>query len=112
VILPFGDAHARAYQEKIDYSTTCTTNASESFHSHFKSQFYSNHSFIFIFVDVLLRFQTFIYSKIKSANTVSKKLRKDVNQQKKHLENLISKNNNYVLDIFSHVKAVSYYNKI
>jgi hypothetical protein len=43
----------------------------------------------------------FIYSKIKSANTFSKKLRKDVNQQKKHLENLISKNNNNVLDIFS-----------
>jgi hypothetical protein len=67
-----------------------TTNASESFHSHFKSQFYSSHPSIFIFVDVLLRFQTFI-CKIKSANIFSKKLRNDVNQQKERLENLISK---------------------
>jgi hypothetical protein len=37
----------------------------QSFHSHIKSQFYSSHPSIFIFVDVLLRLQTFIYKQNK-----------------------------------------------
>lgn len=46
--------------------TTRTTNACESFHSHFKQLFSSPHPNIFVFVDALQAFQTDIYGKVRS----------------------------------------------
>lgn len=43
-----------------------TTNACESFHSRFNSNFYFNHPNIFLFIDVLKQFQTDTYLKLQS----------------------------------------------
>ena len=48
------------------YSTANRTiNGPESFHSHFNDQFYSAHSCIYVFIDVLKQIQTTTYIKIR-----------------------------------------------
>lgn len=49
---------------------TRTTNAVESFHSHFKNNFYMSHPNIHNFLNVLLQLQSEVYIKIKSIGTI------------------------------------------
>lgn len=53
-------------------STSKTTNACESFHSHLNSYFSSTHPSLFIFINALTDFQTEIYIKIQSCNKLNK----------------------------------------
>jgi hypothetical protein len=57
--------------------------------AHLKNNFYSSHPSIFAFLDVLISFQTYTYSKIQFANTGMKKLRNDVRNKKETLQKLI-----------------------
>ena len=50
-----------------------TTNACESFHAHFNSSFYKSHPNIFSFVDVLIKLQSEVYIKIRSAKQCGKR---------------------------------------
>ena len=63
-----------------------TTNACESFHSHFNSFFYKSHPNILVFVDILLKYQTFVYVKVISSNTNSP-VRKFNKKQHSYFEN-------------------------
>ena len=47
-----------------------TTNACESFHSHFAQEFYHNHPSIFSFVQVLIQFQISSYIKMRSSSQI------------------------------------------
>lgn len=85
-----------------------TTNNCESFHAKFNSSFYNTHPNIFLFIQVLLTFQTEIYVKIRTAFLYRKKVRKDT---LKKLENINEKINSYKegkISRFSFVKSVSY----
>ena len=50
------------------FSASCnrTTNNCENFHSHLNSSFYSNHSNIYNFIDVLVEIQSETYIKCRS----------------------------------------------
>jgi len=49
-------------------STSKTTNACESFHSHLNSYFFSTHPYLFVFINALTNFKTKIYIKTQSCN--------------------------------------------
>jgi hypothetical protein len=51
---------------------TLTTNACESFHSHFNSSFYTTHSNIFMIIEKLKGIQGELYIKLNSINELFK----------------------------------------
>jgi hypothetical protein len=91
-------------------STTRTTNASESFHSHFKSNFYGSHPSIYIFVKTLLSFQTFTYAKIKSAHNSRKMIRSNIRKKQDSLGNLIEHFKNGHINRVQFVNAACHFN--
>lgn len=60
--------HARSKQRL--WNLTRTTNAVESFHSHFKNNFYMSHPNIHNLLNVLLQLQSEVYIKIRSIGTI------------------------------------------
>jgi hypothetical protein len=56
--------HIWASASNVSYRTT---NACESFHAKFNTNFYQNHPNLYQFIEVLLQFQSEIYAKIKGA---------------------------------------------
>nr|CAI5827028.1 unnamed protein product [Callosobruchus analis] len=64
-----------------------TTNACESFHSHFNSSFYSSHPSIFIFIEKL---KIDAYLKIKNLNIPAKIKDKQVKNKLKLIENMVN----------------------
>jgi hypothetical protein len=96
---------------ELSSSVSRTTNACESFHSHLKNNFYSSHPSIFAFLDVLISFQAYTYSRIQSANRGIKKLSKDVRNKKETLQKLIENYGNGILPRIKFVKTISYHNK-
>jgi hypothetical protein len=91
-------------------STTRTTNACESFHSHFKSNFYGSHPSIYIFVKTLLSFQTFTYAKIKSAHNSRKMIRSNIRKKQDSLGNLIEHFKNGHIIRVQFVNAACHFN--
>lgn len=86
-----------------------TTNACESFHSHFNSSFYCSHPHIFYFLDVLQNIQTEIYIKINSLNTTRKsKNTKSVKKQRILLAKINELKNNQISE-FQFVKSVAWF---
>jgi hypothetical protein len=76
-------------------SLSRTTNACESFHSHFSTNFYKAHPNIYQFTEILLNFQGETYVKINTPNKFVKKLRPQVKQrQNLVLEKIKERNEN------------------
>lgn len=94
-------------------STSKTTNACESFHSHFNSSFSSIHPSLFIFINALTDFQNEVYIKMQSYNKQNKLSK---NSHTKNKEKIIAqKIKDYTdkqIDTLSFLKSVcSYYYK-
>jgi hypothetical protein len=66
---------------------------------------------MFAFLDVLVSFQTYTYSKIQSANREMKNLRNDVRNKKETLQKLIENYENGILPRINSVQIISYHNK-
>lgn len=84
-----------------------TTNACESFHSHYNGSFYFSHPDINKFLNVLLDFQADTYRKMNSVHVVNKIHSKTLNKQnfiKKLIEDLAENK----IDKFEFVKSISY----
>lgn len=85
-----------------------TTNACESFHSRFNSNFYTNHPNIFSFIEIVKQFQTETYIKLQSLNEEVRirdpAVRKRIDLVKSNIERL----NSQQISRFHFVKCVSY----
>lgn len=86
-----------------------TTNACESFHSHFNSSIYQSHPSLFIFVNVLISMQTEIYIKLNSITMPYKY--KNIRSKKRHdfICNKIKDYENNRLSKLDYIKIVSHY---
>lgn len=86
-----------------------TTNACESFHSHFNNSMYQTHPSIFPFVDELINVQTETYIKCNSINAPHRF--KNIATKKKHdfIANKIRAYKSKTLSTLEYVKIVSYY---
>lgn len=85
-----------------------TTNSCESFHSRFNKSFYNSHPNIFQFTNVLLSFQNDIYVKIRTANSYTKKMRKETCNKLTYVNNQITLYKEQQISRYSFVKSVSY----
>lgn len=74
---------------RADASTENTTNACESFHSHFNACFYQVHPNIISFVEILLQCQTECYIRMASTNEKTY-VSKSVLQKRKNLNKIIT----------------------
>jgi hypothetical protein len=61
-----------------------TTNACESFHSHFNSSFYTTHPNIFMFIEKLKEIQIEVYIKLNSINEPFKFQNSKIKKNKKN----------------------------
>lgn len=87
-----------------------TTNACESFHSHFNSSFYSSHPSIFIFIEKLKDCQIDAYLKIKNLNIPAKIKDKQVKNKLKFIENMVNMLRSDNISRINFVKSVSHQN--
>lgn len=85
-----------------------TTNACESFHSQFNSNFYSCHPNLYQFVDILLNFQAESYIKIISADKYIKKLRPCIKKRKLYLAEKLRQLNNEEITRSAFVKCIAF----
>lgn len=83
-----------------------TTNACESFHSNFNSNFYAAHPSTFNFINILLQFQSATYIKINSANRSVRKLKSATRKKQISIQTIIDDYNNNVLSAFEFVKIM------
>jgi hypothetical protein len=90
-------------------STIRTTNAWESFHSHFKSNFCGSHSSIYIFVKTL-SLQTSTQAKIKNAHNSRKIVRSKIRKKQDSLHSLIAHFKNGHTNRLQFVNAACYFN--
>jgi hypothetical protein len=86
-----------------------TTNACESFHSRFNSNFYSPHPNIFSFIKVLKSFQTETYIKLNSINVTPRINNKVYKKRLAYIENLVNKYQKSQINRFDFVKCASYH---
>jgi hypothetical protein len=89
-------------------SLSRTTNACESFHSHFSTNFYKAHPNIYHFTEILLNFQAETYVKINTANKFVKKLRPQVKQRQNFVLEKIKERNENRMSRLDFVKCISY----
>lgn len=87
---------------------TYTTNACESFHSHFNNSFYSSHPSIFVFLQVLEKIQTETYIKCNSINTPYKYQNSISKKRQNFLEDKLKMYKDRKLSMLDFVKIVSY----
>lgn len=90
-------------------SLTRTTNACESFHSHFNNSFYQPHPSLFLFIDTLLKFQMEVYIKINSINTPYKFQNSRSKRNQIYLEKHISDYQAGKTGILQFIKLASHY---
>ena len=89
---------------------TLTTNACESFHSHFNSSFYTTHPNIFMFIEKLKEIQIEVYIKLNSINEPFKFQNSKTKKKKREkLENLINKYNSSQIPIDEYVSTIFNY---
>lgn len=88
---------------------TRTTNACESFHAHFKQSFYSAHPTIFIFVHQLTKFQSEVYVKINSCESLNKNMNASTRRRQEYLKRKLLDYKNGQINRFDFVKIVSHY---
>ena len=87
---------------------TRTTNACESFNSHFNSSFYSSHPNLFTFLEKLKEFQVFTYVKIQSVQE-KKKNNSHIEKKQKMIQIYIDKYRNSEISRIMFLKCISYY---
>lgn len=93
-----------------DYaSVTRSTNACESFHSHFNSSFYNTHPSIYVFLEKIKEFQVDTYVKIQSIHILKPIKDKQVQIKLKTLAQLINRFRSRQMTRIDFVKCVSYY---
>lgn len=92
-------------------STELTTNACESFHSHFNAQFYASHPSIFSFIDTLKQCQTTTYLKIQSLAKPKKIQNKAVRQRHETITAKIEAYKSGSITRLNFVKCISYLSK-
>lgn len=85
-----------------------TTNACESFHSHFNNSLYQTHPHLFIFVNELLSVQSETYIKCNSINTPHR-FNTVTKKKQNFIANKISEYKNNELTKLDYVKIVSHY---
>lgn len=85
-----------------------TTNACESFHSKYNSNFYSAHPNIWIFINVLLNCQIDSYIKQRSTKIVQKFYDPASLERQEFINSLIELLKNETITVMEFVKAVSY----
>ena len=93
-------------------SISHSTNACESFHSHFNSSFYNTHPSIYIFIEKIKEFQVDTYVRIQSRHIVKPIKDRQVKLKLKNLQQLILKYESHQIGRIDFVKCVSHYNKI
>lgn len=86
-----------------------TTNACESFHAHFNSQFYSSHPNIYVFLDVLKNIQTDVYIKLNSLDLPVSVNNKRYRMRLQYLNSLVNKYQSKEINRFDFVKCASFY---
>lgn len=86
-----------------------TTNACESFHSHFNSSFYSTHPNIFIFIEKLKEIKIETYIKINSIKEPFKYQNSTTKNKPEKLETIINQYKNGEISINRYVSKISYY---
>jgi len=86
-----------------------TTNARESFHSHFNKSFNSNHPQIFIFLDKLKQIQLKNYIKINSINEPHKYRNSKSKNIYRYMQNIIEKYKNSEIFIDQYVENLAHY---
>lgn len=85
-----------------------TTNACESFHSYFNSNFYNSHPSLFNFVNILINFQAQTYIKINSANCSAKKLKSVTKKKQNFIQAKIQDYRNNILSKHDFVKVMCF----
>lgn len=88
-----------------------TTNACESFHSHFNQQFYTPHPNIFVFTEQLKNVQIDTYIKINSSFTINKCTNLRYINRCERMTKLIEKYKNGTISRYEYVKNMSHFNK-
>lgn len=89
-----------------------TTNACESFHSHFKKNFTAPHPNIYVFVEVLKNVQVDVYILRNSTNEPKKISNTSFRKRKEIIERLMMNLSTGVITRLHFLKCVSYYCKI
>ena len=92
-------------------SSMCrTTNACESFHAHFKNNFYVAHPNIFVFTEQLLKIQSEIYIKINSVLKNNLRVTNSSTRKRElYLNNKVSDYNKKLLSRIHFIKIISHY---
>jgi predicted GTPase len=91
---------------------TKSTNACESFHAHFKSNFNHSHPNIFMFIDTLKNIQSEIHMKLQSIHKPNSCNNCKLKRRKQLLNQLIENYKEQKITIFHYIKTVSYYYSI
>lgn len=86
-----------------------TTNACESFHSHFNKSFYHSHPSVFVFVDTLLKIQMEVYIKINSINAPYKYQNSNSKKRQMYILQHISSYRNGSISVLEFIKLVSHF---
>lgn len=89
-----------------------STNACESFHSRFNSNFYSMHPSLYLFVNVLNDFQTDTYIRIQSIQEPVKINNKAVRRKLDVLNSKMLDYSNALINRIDFVKFASYFHKV
>jgi len=87
-----------------------TTNACESFHSDFNSNFYHQHPHIFKIIDIFKLFQVNTYIKIRNT-IINTKPKKKYFEKEDFINEKISYNTMNKINQYDYVKFLSYRNK-
>lgn len=87
-----------------------TTNACESFHSHFNSSIYNTHPSIFVFLDAILGVQAETYIKCNSVNINHKYKTAACKKKQDFIIKKIEEYERNALSRLEYVKILSYFN--
>ena len=88
-------------------SSSFTTNACESFHSKFNSEFYHPHPQIFSFIKVLTDFQTDTYIKLSSLH-ITPRITSQTCQRTKQIQAALYQYNSKLISRTSFIELVAY----
>lgn len=94
---------------KMSATLARTTNACESFHSHFNSALYKAHPNFFVFVEKLKEFQTGTYVKIQSFHSTAKIHNTAVKNRKEFIEKCITRYQNKEISRLHLLKCISFH---
>ncbi|XP_050053667.1 uncharacterized protein LOC126549153 [Aphis gossypii] len=89
-------------------SLSRTTNACESFHSHFKENFYKEKPNIFMWLNIIKQTQTNIYCKMRSIHVPKKSKDYRANKRRGAIDDAIIKLQNGEMSRYSFVAEMSY----